>query len=195
MANNPHAGYPNVFSTLTVGTVQVKNRIEVAPQLACLDNGGLVTRDLVAYYQAFARGGAGLVVVGDSVIDYENGRFHYGELDLSSDRAIPGLNVLVEAIQRYGAKASIEVNHAGSLSHPPEGVKIKGPSSATIVSRDRVIHVDAMTHGEIEDMVDKYASACDRAMRAGFDMVLLHGGHGWLLSQFTSPLTNMRTDS
>jgi 2,4-dienoyl-CoA reductase-like NADH-dependent reductase (Old Yellow Enzyme family)/thioredoxin reductase len=187
--------YPNVFSPLNIGGIQVKNRIEAAPMLSCLDAEGMVTKDVIAYYQAFARGGVGLVVVGDSAIDYANGRFHVGELDLSSDKGIGGLNVLVEAIQRYGAKASIEVNHAGNLANPSKGVKIKGPSTATIVSRDRVIHATAMTQDEIDEVVDQYASACERALRAGFDMVFLHGGHGWMLAQWSSPLTNMRTDS
>ena len=188
-------GYPNVFSPLKIGCVQVKNRIEAAPMLSCLDDEGMVTKDVIEYYRAFARGGVGLVVVGDSAIDYAHGRFHWGELDLSSDRSIAGLNVLVEAIQRYGAKASIEVNHAGNLANPPKGVKIKGPSTATIVSRDRVIHATAMTQDEIDEAVDQFASACHRALRAGFDMVLLHGGHGWMLGQWISPITNMRTDS
>lgn len=187
--------YPNVFSPLKIGAVEVKNRIEAAPQLICLDDEGMVTRDFISYFQAFARGGVGLVVVGDSAIDYANGRFHWGELDLSSDRSIAGLNVLAESIQRYGAKASIEVNHAGNLANPPKGVKVKGPSTTTIVSRDRVIHATAMTQDEIDEAVDQFASACDRALRAGFDMVFLHGGHGWMLSQWTSPLTNMRTDA
>lgn len=187
--------YPNVFSPLKIGSIQVKNRIEAAPMLSCLDDEGMVTKDVISYYQAFARGGVGLVVVGDSAIDYANGRFHFGELDLSNDRSVGGLNVLVESIQRYGAKASIEVNHAGNLANPQKGVAVKGPSTATIVSRDRVIHATAMTQGEIDEIIDQYASACHRALRAGFDMVFLHGGHGWLLGQWTSPMTNMRTDS
>lgn len=187
--------YPHVFSPLTIGSVQVKNRIETAPMLSCLDQEGAVTKDVIAYYQAFARGGVGLVVVGDSAIDYANGRFHVGEIDLSSDKQIGGLNVLVEAIKKYGAKASIEVNHAGNLANPPRGVQVKGPSDCTIVSRDRVIHVKAMTQDDIEELIDQFATAAHRALRAGFDMVLFHGGHGWALSQWTSPLHNWRTDA
>jgi 2,4-dienoyl-CoA reductase-like NADH-dependent reductase (Old Yellow Enzyme family)/thioredoxin reductase len=187
--------YPNVFSPLQIGTVQVKNRIETAPMLSCLDQEGAVTKDVIAYYQAFARGGAGLVVVGDSAIDYANGRFHVGEIDLSSDKQIGGLNVLVEAIKRYGAKASIEVNHAGNLANPPKGVQVKGPSDCTIVSRDRVINVKAMSQDDIDELIDQFATAAHRALRAGFDMVLFHGGHGWALSQWTSPLHNWRTDA
>jgi 2,4-dienoyl-CoA reductase-like NADH-dependent reductase (Old Yellow Enzyme family)/thioredoxin reductase len=189
------ATYPHVFSPLKIGTMQVKNRIETAPMLSCLDQEGAVTKDVIAYYQAFARGGVGLVVVGDSAIDYANGRFHVGEIDLSSDKQIGGLNVLVEAIKRYGARASIEVNHAGNLSNPPKGVQVKGPSDCTIVSRDRGINVKAMDQDDIDELIDQYATAAHRALRAGFDMVLFHGGHGWALSQWTSPLHNWRTDA
>jgi 2,4-dienoyl-CoA reductase-like NADH-dependent reductase (Old Yellow Enzyme family)/thioredoxin reductase len=186
--------YPHVFSPLKIGATVVKNRIEAAPMLSCLDSEGLVSRDLIAYFQAFARGGAGIVTIGDSTIDYLNGRFHNGELNLGDDRIIGGLSVFAEAIQRYGAKASIEVNHAGMIAATQPGVRPIGPMTTTFTFRDHPYPVLGLTKSMIEELIDRYAAACERALKAGLDMVMMHGGHGWMPALFASTMTNQRTD-
>ena len=198
--------FQNVFSPFKFGNVVVKNRIEIAPGLPCLATpDGFVTRELIEYYKSLARGGAGIVTIGDSAIDFEYAKDHEYQLNLGDDRIIAGLNTLVEAIHRFGAKASIELNHGGRFVEP----RLIGgknpiapsplPSEAEIMEaetqgRKLDFTVTEMTQEHIDMVIDHYAEACHRCLLAGFEMVMLHGAHGHLLAQFTSPYTNKRTD-
>ncbi len=197
--------YEHVFTPLRFGAVEVKNRIATSPMLSCMATpDGFVTREMIAFYQAFARGGAGLVNIGDSGVDGEFGIGHFMQLNLGSDAVIGGLSTLVEAIQKYGAVASVEINHTGMLGVPSVlgGRNPIGPSSAVIRHEneedrppsDRVITVTEMDQGLIDQVIDNFAAACYRCLRAGFRTVMLHGAHGNLLAQFASPRTNKRTD-
>ncbi|MFC1945662.1 FAD-dependent oxidoreductase [Chloroflexota bacterium] len=190
--------YQNVFSPFVIGNVEVKNRIEVAPMVPCFDYSGFVTRESIEYFRAFARGGAGIVTVGESSIDFVNAKDHYGQLNLDNDGAIGGLSTLAEAVQRYGARISIEINHSGAAGWRGligTGRNPMGPSPAAFRYAGKEIQVTPMNQDMIDDVIDKFANACCRCLRAGFDMVLLHGGHGWLLGQFASPYWNRRTDN
>ncbi|HLA81523.1 MAG TPA: FAD-dependent oxidoreductase, partial [Thermoleophilia bacterium] len=178
-----------------------KNRVEAAPTLPCLANvDGSVTTELVDYYKAKARGGAGIVTVGESAIDSDYGITHAGQLFLDHDNKIPGLSRLADAIHRYGALASIELCHGGGQTLPGliGGRDPIAPSVMTSKLHESLAgsHIDihVMDRALIDQVVENYAEAALRAKKAGFDMVLLHGGHGWLLAQFTSPRTNKRTD-
>lgn len=197
--------YEHVFSPFRFGGVEVKNRIATPPMLSCMATpDGFVTREMIAFYQAFARGGAGMVNIGDSGVDGEYGIGHFMQLNLGSDAVIGGLSTLVEAIQKYGAVASVEINHTGMLGMPSVlgGRNPIGPSPAVVSHEteedrpqsDRVVTVTEMDQDLIDRVVDNFAAACHRCLRAGFQTVMLHGGHGNLLAQFASPRTNKRTD-
>jgi 2,4-dienoyl-CoA reductase-like NADH-dependent reductase (Old Yellow Enzyme family)/thioredoxin reductase len=200
------AKYESVFSPFKFGNVEVKNRIATPPMLAGMaTSDGLVTRELIEFYQSFARGGAGIVTVGDAAPDYDYAPGHFGQLNLGDDRVISGLASLVEAVQKYGAKISIEINHAGRWASPKfiNGKNPIGPSSipsemeemlARLEGRKR-IRVTEMNQDMIDQVIDNYASACFRCLTAGFEMVMIHGGHGHLLAQFVSPSSNKRTDN
>jgi 2,4-dienoyl-CoA reductase-like NADH-dependent reductase (Old Yellow Enzyme family)/thioredoxin reductase len=179
----------------------VKNRVEAAPTLPCLANvDGSVSTELVDYYKAKARGGAGIVTVGESAIDSDYGVTHAGQLILDHDNKIPGLSRLADAIHRYGASASIELCHGGGQTLPAliGGRTPIAPSTMTSKLHETLagghIAVRVMDAALIEQVIENYATAALRARKAGFDMVLVHGGHGWLLAQFTSPRTNQRED-
>lgn len=167
------SGYEHIFTPLKVGRVKVKNRIEAAPAgvfLASPD--GFVTRELIEYTRELAKGGAGIVTIGESGVDSEYIKQHGrgGSLNMGQDRVVAGLSTLVETIHRYGSVASIELN-VRSLKTPTE-----------------------LTHGEIHRVIDNFADAVGRCIRAGMEMVMIHGGHGHLVSQFFSPPTNKRSD-
>jgi 2,4-dienoyl-CoA reductase-like NADH-dependent reductase (Old Yellow Enzyme family) len=178
----PMTLYEHVFSPFRFGKVETKNRIATPPMLSCMATpDGFVTREMIEFYQAFAKGGAGIVNIGDSAVDDECGRAHFMQLNLGRDSVIGGLSTLVEALQKWGALASVEINHTGMLGDPSVlGREPIGPSSM-----DREL---------IDRVVDGFASASERCLRAGFQTVMLHGGHGNLLSQFASLRTNNRTD-
>jgi len=198
--------YQNVFSPFKFGNVEVKNRIEVSPAIPCLATpDGFVTRELIEYYKSLARGGAGIVTIGDTAIDFEYAKDHEHELNLGDDRIIGGLSALVEAIHRYGSKASIELNHGGRFVEPRliGGKNPIAPSPlpsetakmwAEMHGRKLDYKEEEMTQEQIDIVIDHYAEACHRCMLAGMEMVMIHGAHGHMLGQFTSPYTNKRTD-
>jgi 2,4-dienoyl-CoA reductase-like NADH-dependent reductase (Old Yellow Enzyme family)/thioredoxin reductase len=197
--------FPHVFSPFKIGNTEVKNRIEVAPMGTCLPTPeGRVTRELVEFYKTVARGGPGTVVIGECAVDDEYARAHVGLLHAGDDGAIPGLNALAEAVQRYGARISIELNHSGRLVHPNMlgGKSPIAPSpimsareelSAQSEGREPVIPRE-MDQEMIESVIAHFVAACNRCLTAGFEMVMLHGGHGQLLGQFLSSAVNRRTD-
>ena len=198
--------YQHVFSPFKFGNVEVKNRIEIAPAIPCLATpDGFVTRELIEYYKSLTRGGAAIVTIGDTAIDFEYAKDHEHQLNLGDDRVIAGLSALVEAIHRFGAKASIELNHGGRFAEPRTigGKNPIAPSSlpsetatmwAEMHGRKLDFQVTEMTQEHINMVVDHYAEACHRCLLAGMEMVMLHGAHGHMLAQFTSPYTNKRTD-
>ncbi len=190
-----------LLQPLQIGPVTTKNRVEAAPTLPCLANvDGSVTTELVDYYRAKAKGGAGIVTVGESAVDSDYGITHAGQLFLDHDNKIPGLSRLADAIHRHGALASIELCHGGGQTLP-DLIGGRDPIAPSVMTSKlhetlagRHIDVRVMDHELIDQVVENYARAALRVKKAGFDMVLLHGGHGWLLAQFTSPRTNKRTD-
>lgn len=197
--------YQHVFSPIKIGPLTIMNRIEISPAVPCLANeNGMVTEALIAYYRSLGRSGAGIVTIGDSAVDFCYGKEHEAQLNLGDDRILPGLHRLVQAIERTGAVASIEVNHGGRFSAPGllEGRNPIAPSSipsnaelmfAGIEGR-RSAPVDAMTQAQIDMVVEQYAHAVYNCYQAGFRMVMLHGAHGHMLAQFMSPLANKRND-
>lgn len=193
--------WESLLRPLQIGPVTVKNRVEAAPTLPCLANvDGSVTTELVDYYKAKARGGAGIVTVGESAVDSDYGITHAGQLFLDNDNKIPGLSRLADVIHRYGALASIELCHGGGQTIPAliGGRDPIAPSLMSSKLHETLagghIDIQVMDRTLIDQVVENYANAALRAKKAGFDMILLHGGHGWLLAQFTSPRTNKRTD-
>lgn len=196
----------NVFSPFTFGNVTVKNRIEFSPAIPCLASpDGFVTRELIEFFQSLARGGAGIVTIGDTAIDFEYGKDHDAQINMGDDRVIPGLSTLAEAVHRYGAKISIELNHGGRFAAPGllGGRNPIGPSSIPSAAEEmfaglegrRRVQVTEMNQDMIDTAIDQYAMAAYRCMIAGFEMVMVHNAHGHLLSQFLSPYSNKRGDS
>lgn len=172
--------FNKVFSPIQIGNMIVKNRIETspaAPRLASAE--GLVTPELIEWTKELAKGGAGIVTVGISMVtppfDHTSGYC----VNMGTNNVIPGLTVLADAVHRYGAKASIEL--AGfAMGHdmPEEG---KSP-------------IDMMSQEDIDNWIQMFVDSAQRALMAGMDMILIHGGHGILVSNFFSPLFNHRTD-
>jgi 2,4-dienoyl-CoA reductase-like NADH-dependent reductase (Old Yellow Enzyme family)/NADPH-dependent 2,4-dienoyl-CoA reductase/sulfur reductase-like enzyme len=159
---------------------------------------------MIEFYRSFAKGGAGIVTIGDAVVDYDRAKGHNGQLNLSDDRVVMGLRSLVEAIQRYGAKASIEINHAGRWAwkrilggkNPIGPSPIPSRAEEILAEQEgrKPVQVQEMNQDMINQVIDSFANACYRCMEAGFEMVMIHGGHGHLLAQFASPYSNKRTD-
>jgi 2,4-dienoyl-CoA reductase-like NADH-dependent reductase (Old Yellow Enzyme family)/thioredoxin reductase len=167
--------FSSIFTPLKIGRMTVKNRIEVAPampMLASID--GDITPELIEWERALARGGAGIVTIGDTPVSNELAMNIGHVLNLGIDKSMNTLNRLAETIQRYGAKASIELTYFNPyLKFSPS----------------------TLSAGEIKILIESYAKAAYRCLNAGLDMILIHGAHGHLLSQFLSPLKNTRIDA
>src|SRR4030066_2582186 len=165
--------YQYIFQPFKFANIETRNRIECSPMLACMATAdGFVTREMIEFYAAFARGGAGIVTVGDAAVDMEYAVAHFGQLGLGSDSAIMGLSNLVEAIQKYGAKASIELDHAGRMSSPrvlqgrnpigPSPLPTENEKQAALDKSRPVTPVTEMDQEMIDSVIDNFASAAQR---------------------------------
>lgn len=193
--------YEKLFEPIKIGELTIKNRIEAAPTLPVLAHpDGHASKALIQYYKEKAKGGAGIVTVGESAVDREYGVTHAGQLIIDNDKMLPYLCQLAEAIKRYGSKASLELCHGGRQAIPSL-IGNRRPIAPSPLSSPfheilagQKIEVQEMDMAMIETVIERFADAAFRLKRAGFDMVMLHGGHGWLLAQWLSPYSNKRTD-
>jgi 2,4-dienoyl-CoA reductase-like NADH-dependent reductase (Old Yellow Enzyme family)/thioredoxin reductase len=183
--------FEGLFKPFYIGKVEVPNRIVMPPMVVGFAGPhGEVTEQLLSHYEARARGGVGLVIVEASYIS-DSGKFAPGGLGIYGDELVPGLSRLADLIKIHGSRSAIQIGHGGIQAKAAEPV---GPSSI-----GRRIVPPAKTPreletAEVEGLVEDFACAALRAMQAGFDMVEVHGTHGYIITQFLSPLTNRRTD-
>jgi 2,4-dienoyl-CoA reductase-like NADH-dependent reductase (Old Yellow Enzyme family)/thioredoxin reductase len=180
------------FSPIQIGTLAVKNRLVAGPMVMNhATEDGHVTPRMLPYYAAKAAGGYGLVHVEASYIRPDGNMFGR-MLGVHDDRQIPGLSEVVEAIHQNGAKCTIQLVHGGRVAARRfTGTQPLAPSDETppLTERPR-----GLTVAEIQGLIDAWVAAALRAKAAGFDAVMIHGAHGFLLSQFVSPYCNRRTD-
>ena len=195
------SAYEVLMQPLKVGPLTAKNRIEAAPTLLCVAHADQsASRDIVEFYRVQAKGGAGIITVMETAIDSDRAITQPTQLNLGSDFYIPALTSVAEVIKAEGALASIQLNHGGrqAVSELNGGRNPIGPSAMRgVFTEDRrrgEQTVEEMTHEMIEEVIEHFAAAAFRAKTAGFDMVMIHAGHGWLISQFVSPVVNLRTD-
>ena len=182
-----------MFKPIQIGSVTVPNRFVVPPMAPNLANpdGTLSDRSL-AYYTARAKGGFGLITIESTVVYYQaKGGPH--KPCLFSDYTIASFGQVAENCHRYGAKVSIQLQHAGPEgSSRLTGYPLKAASSIP-VSCGREIP-EAISTEELYHVIECYGDAARRAQQAGIDMVEVHCAHGYLVSTFISERTNHRTD-
>lgn len=186
--------YAKLLEPLQLAGLTLKNRMVSAPtSLAELGPGEHYTQANIDYYRLKAAGGCAVVTVGDVIVDLDTGRSHPQQVGLDDPSAIPYLVQMAEAIHAGGAAASIEIDHGGALCAPEfiGGKNAIGPSGYVDEWGDTV---EEMTEAQIYDIAEKFGEAAATAKECGFDMVMVHMGHGWLLHQFISEITNHRTD-
>lgn len=183
--------FPKLFSTLKLGPYTLKNRIESAPMGVHGTPEGYITPEGTAYYELRAKGGAAIVTLGESMVD-SRGTSHGRVTPLDDPGILHSLINTTDAIKRHGAVASIELLHAGirSRTQRPDGA-VYGPSAGTSFYGKQIIE---MGEAEIEQVVNAFGDAAEMAKLGGVQMCMIHGGHGWLLSQWFSPLHNHRED-
>jgi 2,4-dienoyl-CoA reductase-like NADH-dependent reductase (Old Yellow Enzyme family) len=176
----------DLFEPFQIRELLVRNRfMRSATTSAYADEEGVVRDVIIRAYERLSKGGVGLIVKGHLYVA-DNGKAHDGMAGISSDRHIPRLKELTDAVHRHGGHIVAQINHAGVVHQPDRA----GPSKyAEADWKAREMTVD-----EIEAVIQAYGDAAERAMQAGFDGVQIHGAHGYLVSQFLSRLSNRRTD-
>lgn len=179
---------------IKIGSKIIKNRVTFAPTVKFdwTDDTGMATDRFARHYEDRAAGGTGLIVVEATCICPE-GRLAPSQLGLWEEGQIKGHKAITEACHKYGTVMLVQLHHGGYNSHPDCGRPI-GPSGLVWPGIKGDITTEALSHGEIVGLRDKFIDAAVRSKKAGYDGVQLHACHGYLLNQFVSPIANMRTD-
>jgi 2,4-dienoyl-CoA reductase-like NADH-dependent reductase (Old Yellow Enzyme family) len=201
---------PLLFTPLKIRGVELPNRLVLAPMMQYRAVDGHVTDWHLVHFGKFALGGFGVVMT-EVVSVQANGRISYGDLGLWNDLQIEGLRRCTDFIHAEGSLAAVQLGHAGrkasskrvwegggsltdadaALGEPPWPVV--GPSP--ISQGDGYPVPRELTIAEIHDLVGNFADAARRARLAGFDIIEIHGAHGYLISSFLSPVSNQRDDA
>ncbi len=185
--------FQNLLSPIEIAGTLFRNRIFASPQgFYNVRQDHLPGIDEVAFYERKAKGGFASVCVGDLMVDDDTGTHYPWLISLNNPDALPGMAMVTSAVSRFGAVASAELSHAGMYSDTvaARGLPLYGP-----VERDVEIgHVYEMPEEIIYKIIESFGRGAAYAKQAGFGMVTIHGGHGWLLSQFMSPMLNTRKD-
>ena len=196
-----------ILEPMTMRGLTARNRLWLPPM--CMytveAQDGVVTDWHVVHYASRAVGGFGTVIVEATAVTPE-GRLSPYDLGLWSDEQVAGQRRLVEAIHAGGALAGIQIGHGGRKSGTaPWRPKVEGARTGTLEGWDllapsTIPYPEHAVPAELDEsginrIVEAFAAAARRAVEAGYDVVEIHGAHGYLIHEFRSPLSNQRTDS
>ena len=208
----------HLLSPGRIGAMELRNRIVLAAMgsnFATPD--GHCSERLIAYYEARAKGGTGLLVLETSAACFPNGSTMPNTVAFSHDRFLPGLTELAERVHQHGAKIVAQLNHGGKMAQEdtvagrpipvPSPLKRAASDMFHVLTQQEIGHfIKAagpdgkgpqyyeMTERDIADTIVQFTDAALRAKKAGFDGIEIHAGHGYLLASFLSPYTNKRDD-
>lgn len=191
--------YPHLCAPITLGRTTFRNRMFSAPMGGTdITNDGCIGPKSTAFYELRAKGGAAAVTVSECMVHPETDGSHAYHLDESILNSLACAAYTADAIRRHGAIASLELSHSGMYSgtymtdkNRQKGMNQWGPSACV---RPDGVQVGELTREMIDEIVAAYGHVAGLAKRAGFELLMIHGGHGWLINQFLSPMFNKRTD-
>ena len=194
-----------LFSPFQLRSVEFSNRIGVSPMCQYSSIDGFANDWHLVHLGSRAQGGAGLVVLEAAAVTPE-GRISPGDLGIWKDEQIPGLRRIAEFVHSQGARTGMQLAHAGrkaSTSSPFDGHGLVlptdggwqpvAPSAIAFAATDYAVP-SALDQAGIAAVIEAFRNAACRALGAGFDFVEIHAAHGYLLHEFLSPLSNLRTD-
>lgn len=190
--------YKHLSSPITIGQKTFRNRMFSAPMGGTdITNDGCIGPKSTAFYELRAKGGAAAVTVSECMVHKTDGSHAY-RLDESILNSLAGATYAADAIRRHGAIPSLELSHSGMFAGTYMTDKTKQHELVQYGPCDTVradgVKVRALDEELITEIVHAYGHVASLAKRAGFEMVMIHGGHGWLINQFLSPLFNHRED-
>ena len=190
--------YPHLFEPIRIGNLRLKNRIIAAPTSPSMITAeGHMTPEMCAYLEEKAKGGAAVVTYGEAIVHSATGKSHNKQLQLDSFGVKQMLTEATRMIHNAGAYANIQLSHGGkygglvSVGGDQDGCEVAyGPSHEMTPAGE----VQEMPKELILEIVESYKTGAKLCKDCGFDMVQVHAAHGWLFSQFLSPVMNQRTD-
>jgi len=186
-----------LYSDITVRNKKLKNRVVMAPMVCCAFNAeeGIFIRENMERYRDRARGGVGMIILEATSVN-RTGRISTIQLGLWSDDQIAGFRRMAEYCRDYDCRLLVQLHHAGLAASSEVTTDPVAPSDFQGSNRsNQPVHARALTISEIASLQDDFVAAAVRAQKAGLDGVELHGAHGYLISQFFSPLVNKRQDN
>lgn len=191
--------FPNLSKPITIGNVTFRNRMFSAPMGGTdITKDGCIGPASTAFYELRAKGGAGAVTVSECMVHPQTDGSHAYHLDLTVPGSLASFTYTADAIRRHGAIASLELSHSGQYAGTYMTDKDKKKSMIQYGVSPSVradgLEIQELTHELIDEIVAAYGEVSANAKRAGFEMLMIHGGHGWLINQFLSPYFNKRTD-
>lgn len=193
-----------LFEVIEIKGMKLKNRI-VMPPLAIKneEKGGFVNDVILNYYEEMSKLGMGLIIT-ENAFPSKESRVMPNQMLLSDDRYIDGHKELVKRVHNNGVKIAIEINHAGAnlFDIPELKNMLKNKDESDFVFEDKEdtrkplksINEEDLSKENIREIVISFGEAGRRGKDAGYDMIEIHAGHGFLINQFLSPLTNKRKD-
>lgn len=195
-----------LLSSYQLGDITLKNRIVISPMCQYTAVDGLANDWHLVHLGSRAVGGAGLIMQEATAVSPE-GRISHGDLGIWDDEHVAPLKRIVDFVHSQDGKIGIQLAHAGrkaSCEKPwdggeqiapdaQNGWQTKAPSAIAFNVGEHIPH--AMSLSDIQDTLNDFKAATKRALEAGYDVIELHAAHGYLLHQFYSPLSNMRTDA
>jgi len=187
--------FKHIFEPYNLRGLELKNRLIAAPcERNFANTDGSVTQKYIDFLVERAKGGIGLINVESMYIDAV-GRGHIRQLGIYDDKLLPGLKRMVDAVHEHGAKLATHLMHAGrETSSYITGFQPVAPSNVPCKVLAGGDIPRELTIDEIKQLIEKFGNAARLSVEAGFDLVEIHGAHGYLIGQFLSPFTNKRTD-
>ncbi len=192
-----------LLSPIKIGNLEIKNRVIMAPMTNNFAKDGFITEQMIDFYEERAKGGVGVITVEDGIVDFPIGNNAKNPVAIDDDKYIPLLKKLGTAIKKHGAKAAIQLSHAGRRAGrvtlengylevtrgqiPVAPSMIAHPFPGQVTPRE-------LREEEIEEIIEKFGQAARRAVEAGFDLISIHCAHMYLCGEFLSPWANKRQD-
>ena len=190
--------YPNLFSPIRIGNLRLKNRIIAAPTSpSMITTEGHFTPEMMLYLEEKAKGGAAVVTYGEAIVHSATGKSHNKQLQLDSFGVRQGLAEAARLIHNAGAYANIQLSHGGKyggLASVGGDIGVCEVAYGPSAEETPAGPVQEMPREVIFEIVESYGKSAKLVKDCGFDMVMVHAAHGWLFSQFLSPVMNRRTD-
>lgn len=187
--------YKKLFSPMNIGKMVVPNRIVMTAMGNHLANtDGSVSEEDIAFYGARAKGGVGLIITECACVNFETGKGNTRQIAVDDDKYIPGLKRLADEVHKHGSVIAVQIYHPGrqGITAVNGNKTMAAPSAKECKVVQQPVH--EMTKEEIKETIDRFIKAAKRLQKAGIDAVEIHAAHGYLINQFLSPYTNLRTD-